>query len=58
MGLLKATKRKKPRASVYRTPKSKLKEPSWEGWEEWSGEQFHRASVSAGSWYYEYYKAS
>jgi hypothetical protein len=58
MGLPKATKRKKPRASVYRTPKSKLKEPSWEGWEEWSGEKFHRASVAAGSWYYEYFKVT
>ena len=58
MGLLKATKRKKPRASVYRTPKSKLQEPKWEGWEDWSGEEFHRASSSASSWYYEHYKIS
>lgn len=58
MGLLKATKRKKPRASVYRTPKSKLQEPKWDGWEEWSGEQFYRASSSANSWYYEHYKTS
>lgn len=58
MGLLKATKRKKPRASAFRTPKSKLQEPSWEGWEEWSGEKFHRASTYASGWYYENYKAS
>jgi len=58
MGLLKSTKRKKPRASVYRTPKSKLQEPKWDGWEEWSGEQFHRASSSANSWYYEHYNSS
>ena len=56
MGLLKSVKRKKPRRSVYRTPKSKLQEPSWEGWEEWSGEKFHRASTYASGWYYENYK--
>ena len=53
MGLLKSVKRKKPRRSVYRTPKSKLQEPSWEGWEEWSGEKFHRASTYASGWYYD-----
>ena len=35
-----------------------MQEPSWEGWEEWSGEKFHRASTYASGWYYENYKAS
>lgn len=51
------TKRKK---TVRRAPQirrgSKLTEPSWEGWEEWTGEKFHRASQHARDWYYQNYK--
>jgi hypothetical protein len=58
MALPKATKRKKPRASVYRTPKSKLKEPTWDDWETLSGEEYHRKSSATNAWYYEHYKTS
>lgn len=34
----------------------KLTEPSWEGWEEWTGEQYHRALQSTRDWYYQNYK--
>ena len=52
---------KKPKKKVVRgAPRikrgNKLTEPSWEGWEEWTGEQYHRAAQSARSWYYENYK--
>ena len=52
---------KKPKKKVVRgAPRlrrgAKLTEPSWEGWEEWSGEQYHRAAQSARQWYYENYK--
>ena len=35
---------------------AKLDSPSWEGWEEWSGEEFHRKSTRAREWYYHNYK--
>ena len=52
---------KKPKKKVVRgAPRikrgNKLTEPSWEGWEEWTGEEYHRANQSARAWYYENYK--
>jgi len=51
------TKRKK---NVRRSPHikrgGKLTQPSWDGWEEWSGEKFHRHSVWARDWYYQNFK--
>ena len=52
---------KKPKKKVVRgAPRikrgNKLTEPSWEGWSEWTGEQYHRAAQSARAWYYENYK--
>jgi hypothetical protein len=52
---------KKPKKKVVRgAPRikrgNKLTEPSWEGWTEWTGEQYHRAAQSARAWYYENYK--
>ena len=52
---------KKPKKKVVRgAPRikrgNKLTEPSWEGWAEWTGEEYHRAAQSARSWYYENYK--
>lgn len=35
---------------------AKLDSPSWEGWEEWTGEEFHRKSTHAREWYYHNYK--
>lgn len=52
---------KKPKKKVVRgAPRikrgNKLTEPSWEGWAEWTGEQYHRAAQSARAWYYENFK--
>ncbi len=52
---------KKPKKKVVRgAPRikrgNKLTEPSWEGWEEWTGEKFHRTAQHARAWYYENYK--
>jgi hypothetical protein len=52
---------KKPKKKVVRgAPRikrgNKLTEPSWEGWAEWTGEQYHRAAQHARAWYYENYK--
>ena len=54
---------KKPKKKVVRgAPRikrgNKLTEPSWEGWTEWTGEQYHRTAQSARAWYYENYKAA
>ena len=51
-----ALKRKTPRGAPRLKRGSKLTEPSWEGWEEWSGEHYHRASQHARDWYYQNYK--
>ena len=50
------TKKKQPRAQSRIKRGSKLVEPSWEGWEEWDGQTFHKARESARSWYYENFK--
>jgi|TARA_X000000950_G_scaffold126415_1_gene158094 hypothetical protein len=50
------TKRKQPRAAARIKRGAKLTEPSWEGWEEMTGEQFHRAKDAARAWYYENFK--
>ena len=50
------TKRKKPRAAPRLQRGAKLKEPSWEGWEEWTGEQIHRFRRHTHDWYYEHFK--
>jgi len=49
-------KKKKPRAAPRIQRGAKLTEPSWEGWEEWTGEQIHRHRRSTHSWYYEHFK--
>ena len=51
-----AVKKKAPRGAPRFKRGNKLTEPSWEGWEEWTGEQFHRASQHARDWYYQNYK--
>lgn len=50
------TKKKQPRATSRIKRGAKLTEPSWEGWEELTGEQFHRAKDAARAWYYENFK--
>ena len=56
MAIPKRTKKKVVRGAPRIKRGNKLTEPSWEGWEEWTGEQYHRASQSARAWYYENYK--
>jgi hypothetical protein len=49
-------RKKKPRAAPRIQRGAKLKEPSWEGWEEWTGEQIHKHRRHTHSWYYEHFK--
>jgi len=49
-------KKKKPRAAPRIQRGAKLKEPSWEDWEEWTGEAIHRHRRHTHSWYYEHFK--
>ena len=51
---IKTTRKKKTRAP--RVKVNKLAVPQWEGWEEWTGEQFHRHKRSASDWYYQSFK--
>jgi hypothetical protein len=51
-----AVKKKAPRGAPRLKRGNKMTEPSWEGWEEWTGEQFHRAAQHARDWYYQNYK--
>ncbi len=41
-----------------RVRKGALQDPSWSGWESWTGQQFHRAKQNASDYYYRNYKAS
>jgi hypothetical protein len=52
----KRTKKKVVRGAPRIKRGNKLTEPSWEGWEEWSGEKYHRTAQHARAWYYENYK--
>tara|TARA_R110001606_G_scaffold6639_10_gene29829 strand:- start:4257 stop:5561 length:1305 start_codon:yes stop_codon:yes gene_type:complete len=52
------TKRKKARAAPRIQRGSKLKEPTWDGWEEWTGEAIHRHRRYVHSWYYEHFKSA
>ena len=56
MALPKRTKKKTVRAAQRIKRGGKLADPSWEGWEEWTGEQFHRFAQSTRAWYYENFK--
>ena len=50
------TKKKAPRAAPRIKRGGKLASPSWEGWEEWTGEQIHRHRETCRSFYYENFK--
>ena len=56
MAIPKKTKKRPPRAAVRVKRGNKLVAPSWEGWEEWSGEKFHRFRQATNAWYYENFK--
>jgi len=53
---LKATKRKKTRATPHIKRGDKLQAPKWDGWEEWTGEVFHRHKDRSRDFYYQNYK--
>jgi hypothetical protein len=53
---VKAPKKKKVRLTPTVRQGSKVKGPSFEGWETWSGEQYHRAVRAARDFYYDNYK--
>ena len=53
--LIKPPKKKARLAPTVRQG-SKVKGPSFEGWETWPGEQYHRAVRSARDFYYDNYK--
>ena len=56
MAIPKKTRKKVVRGAPRIKRGNKLTEPSWEGWEEWTGEQYHRAAQSARDWYYQNFK--
>lgn len=49
-------KKRKPRAAPRIKRGAKLTAPSWDGWEEWTGEKIHRHREYVRSFYYENYK--
>ena len=56
MALPKRTKKKTVRASARVRRGDKLTAPSWEGWEDWSGQEYHRHRDKSRAFYYENYK--
>ena len=58
MALLRGIKRKKARRSSMRIRADQLKDPSWEGASEWSGEKMHHALSGATEYYYKNYKST
>ena len=55
---IKSTKRKKGRATPHIKRGDKLQAPKWDGWEEWTGEEFHRHKDRSRDFYYQNYKAA
>lgn len=53
---LKPRKKKAPRRAPHIKRGAKLEAPTWEGWEELTGEQYHRKAMAAREWYYHNYK--
>jgi len=56
MALPKARKKKAVRGAPRVKRGSKLAAPSWDGWENWNGEQIHRQRETCRSFYYENFK--
>ena len=56
MPLPKKTKKKTVRAAPRIKRGGKLADPSWEGWEDWSGEKFHRFKSATRDFYYQNFK--
>ena len=53
-----AAKKATKRAKSVKTPKSKLKQPSWEGWKDWTPAEYGRRIDAAREFYYLNYKLS
>lgn len=49
-------KKKKVRSAPRSRRGDKLQAPSWEGWKEWEGQQFHRHREASRAFYYDNYK--
>ena len=56
MALPKRTRKKTVRATARVRRGDKLQAPAWEGWEEWSGEHYHRHRDRSRDFYYQNYK--
>lgn len=50
--------RKKARGTPNIRRGAKLKAPEWTGWEDWTGEQFHRHKMHTHRWYYDNYQSA
>ena len=57
MALPKRTKKKPARGAPRIRRGDKIQAPKWDGWEEWSGEKFHRFRDASRAFYYDNYKA-
>jgi len=53
-----AAKKKVTRAKTVKIPRNKLKHPTWEGWEQWSPQQYAKAIELAREFYYLNFKHS
>ena len=56
MALPKAKKKKVVRGAPRVRRGDKLQAPKWDGWEEWTGQEYHRHRDTSRSFYYENYK--
>tara|TARA_B100001057_G_scaffold289536_1_gene289601 strand:- start:4238 stop:5530 length:1293 start_codon:yes stop_codon:yes gene_type:complete len=56
MPLPKRTKKKTVRAAPRIKRGGKLADPSWEGWEEWDGQKYHRFASATREFYYQNFK--
>jgi len=56
MALPKAKKKKVVRGAPRVRRGNKLTAPSWEGWQDWDGQKFHRFKEASRAFYYEKYK--
>ena len=56
MALPKRTKKKTVRGAPRIRRGDKLQGPKWDGWEDWTGKEFHRHKEKSRAFYYENYK--
>ena len=60
MGLtaINGQRKRKAKRAVSRRTSDKSLEPKWDGWEELTGEQYHRKRTWSHEWYYREFKSS